>query len=413
MHKNENSTTWFSPLSIFACLTFFNLAIIYCVSQYLERQTMSEIFSFTSSDAPGPLETFLYTKEPIFGNHYFGDLYQTFMSSRLGSPYYSPNHKLISQYPPLAHWIFWPVSRLNPRLVIFTFLIFTFLLTIKSLKSLTRELTRDEQNFSLFLMCLTGPVVSTLDRGSLTGLIFVLVVSALFGNANDKASSLYGGLAHALKIFPLVYSIEIARTRDGRISGHNFFRQIFVMFFLISLPFLFLTGKLSTNFFSFWTALSGQSSVDAGVQVPGRSISAFFYSLNTLCGTDFGITFVTVAILVIGVILGIFCLCQYFGGHARKTNVEERLLLTSILICVVPRIVGTYQLIFFLMPFVLFMKRDTDRNRVSIISVLLMLTVLPMRYRLKDGVYLDSLVTTPILMVVVLLIFFAQVNRGR
>lgn len=411
MSTEENSTQWFSPLSIFASLTFVNFVIMYCVTQYFGKQTVSEVFSFAAADPPGPLEKFLYTSQPIMGNHYFGDLFQTLMTSRLGTPYFSPNHKLTSQYPPLSHWIFWPVTGLSPSLVIFGFLLLTAVLIFLSLKLLTNESFGDQRIFLIFLMCITGPVISVLDRGSLTGVIFALVIFSIFGATTVNNKIFFGVLANSLKLFPIVYALEISRTLQKKISIKSLRNQALGTIVLTGLPFLFLTGKLSENFMGFWKGVLGQANTESNIQISGRSVSAFFSSLSTVFGANIGGTVITVSTLITGVIIAGLCIFQYCGPLASKSRIEERILLLTIIVCLIPKSVGTYQLIFLLAPLVLMMQRDFAKQRVSINSVLLMIVVLPIRYQLQDGLYLDSLVTVPILLVCAFNVIFEQVKR--
>ena len=383
------------------------------MSEYFQFQTVSSIFSFSAADAPGPLETPLYTPKPPFGVHYFGDLFQILQMSKLETPYMSSNGKLISQYPPLGHWLFYPFNFLNANLVVLFCMVCFLVIAVWSISIVSRLVQSASRAHFMLLACLSGPMVSIIDRGNITVLIFASLVVCLFVEVSPFSKNVLQIFSVALKIFPLVFCLEIAR---GKTTLEKWKSLVYVLSGASVLSFIGLAalgGGMWRNSLGFLTAFSDQTKTSSNVLIPGISLASFVDNSQELLGSEIGPS------LRVLIMLGSFVLCivaiilQYRGRISVSSRIEERLIITVAGVCLLPTVVGTYQLIFLLIPMAFYIEQDRAKHRLSLNSLLLILLVLPTRYEVGDGVYLSSLITAPILLLLLINTLRMQGNRVR
>jgi hypothetical protein len=256
-------------------------------------------------------------------------------------------------------------------------------------------------------------MVSIIDRGNITVLIFASLVVCLFVEVSPFSKNVLQIFSVALKIFPLVFCLEIAR---GKTTLEKWKSLVYVLSGASVLSFIGLAalgGGMWRNSLGFLTAFSDQTKTSSNVLIPGISLASFVDNSQELLGSEIGPS------LRVLIMLGSFVLCivaiilQYRGRISVSSRIEERLIITVAGVCLLPTVVGTYQLIFLLIPMAFYIEQDRAKHRLSLNSLLLILLVLPTRYEVGDGVYLSSLITAPILLLLLINTLRMQGNRVR
>jgi len=400
-------------LSIFSLLTVSNFALAFCVSEYFRRQSFGSILSFDSSDQPGPLDTVLYPPRALFGTHYFGDFFQILQMSKLDTPYVSANGKLISQYPPIGHWILYPFTLLTTRAAVMVYICLAVVILFFTLRKLTELIDPRERSHVMMLFFLSGPVISMIDRGNTTVIIFCITVLSLFTKMSFFSKITLQILSIGMKFFPIVFFFEIEKQQESKKIKSSLIVEIVGVVVMTLLGMAVLGSGFRNNLLGFSHAFSDQGRIESEVRVPGVSVSAFLEGIQSL--TSYSLSnqtssFITLAIAIVALS---FVVLQYVGPLSKGNFMEERVLSIMIFLSIAPKVVGTYQLIFLLIPLVLYLKRDLDKNKASVITICLVLLILPMRYEIAAGVFLNSVLFAPILVFLALNLVCVQIRRTK
>jgi hypothetical protein len=401
MTKNNTSK---SPAVLWwlSAFTILNLGIAFCVSQYLGRQTFASILSFDVQDPPGPLEPRLYTQTAPLGKHYFGDFFQILQMSKLPSPYVSLNDYLISQYPPVGHWLLYPLTLLETRTAVLVFIFFAIALAIWSMWTLSQVLQPEIRALFVTLTLLSGPVLSVIDRGNLTIIIFAGVVAILFSKMSNFSRNVLQIVIICMKFFPIIYVFEFEMHDKKQWTKKNLVVKISFVIVMTSVGFLFLNGGVKENLWGFFEAYLSQGNAGGQLKTGGVSIVAFFEGMQSILGIEIKPVFLIGTKLILLVTLLVFLLAQYVGRISKLSNLQERFIVLTSCFCLLPTVVGMYQLIFLLIPLVIHIEKDSKEGTVSFSTLLLFLLVLPIRYDVANSVYLNSLVFSPLLILLLL-----------
>ena len=396
----------------FIAASSINFMVAFCVSEYFNHQTFASIMSFNARDEPGPLEPFLYTTHAPFGQHYFGDFFQILQMSKLPTPYLNGNNNLISQYPPISHMLFYPLKLIDTKLAVLAYLLISLILVVWTIRKLTEMMDLTVRPLVFLLFLFSGPVISIIDRGNITLVIFSLTVLSLFVVMNDFNKVIVQILSIGMKFFPAFFFMEVEKKQQSR----NVFRtgviEALAILCLSSLGFLLLGSGFTQNIRGFFGAFMFQGRFSEQAFTQGVSLSAFMDAIQRLL--DLKYEMATMLIVVVSTLfLLLLLLAQYLPRLSSISREEERLLIICSFICVVPKITGSYQLIFFLIPLALYLKKDLDSEKLSLNTFLLIFLILPIRYEISDGVFLSSLVAAPCIVVMTVNTFWIQVERAK
>ena len=411
--QNNEPTKESSALVWFSVLTTLNLGVAFCVAEYFQHQTMASVLSFSASDAPGPLQTNLYTAKSPLGVHYFGDLFQILQMSKLETPYINIDGKLISQYPPLGHWLFYPVNLIDPNLIVIATTAFIIVTLIWALVRLSHTFILEGRTLFVMLAFLSGPVISVIDRGNLTSLVFVGMVACLFTRVSKFSKIIIQVMSTSLKFFPVLFYFEIARQNSRRFSLKSFLVHLLELFAVSLVGFFLIGGGFRANVQGFTSAFLSQTKTSLDGRIYGVSMSAFIDNIGMLLNLEIKSWISFYATMMVLLLCVVAILVQYVGRVSKFANTEERLIVIAATICLVPTVVGTYQLIFLLLPLAIYIERDRSRRKISLNALLLILLVLPTRYEIEKGVFLNSVATAPILLVLLVNTLMMQGNRVR
>ena len=396
------------------CFTFIsalNLMVAFCVSEYFNRQTLASILSFNASDEPGPLAPYLYPAHAPFGKHYFGDFFQILQMSRLHSPYITVDNKLISQYPPIAHWFLYPFKIFDTRIAVILYVLISIVFLSWAIHKLTLTLDLRTRPIVFLLFLLSGPAISLIDRGNITLIIFTLTVLSLTVTMSEFNKVIVQVLSIGMKFFPMVFFLEVERAQRSKNACRSFFIEVSAVILLSFLGFSLLGWGFGQNLKGFFSAFISQGNFLENSGISGVSLSAFIGAIQSLFDLEFGKATIFMVLLVT-IFSFITLLVQYFGPISRKTLVEERLLVICSLICLVPTIVGTYQLVFYLIPLVMYLKHDLNKKVTSLNTFLLIVLTLPNRYEISGGVFLSNLVAAPCMLILLINTLRIQVRRA-
>jgi hypothetical protein len=400
-----------SVLSFFSFITVFNYAIAYCVSEYYRHQSFASILSFDSSDQPGPLETILYPPRALFGTHFFGDFFQILQMSKLHTPYVSENAKLISQYPPIGHWIVYPFTFLSTRTAVFIYICIAVGMLLLALRKLTERIDPEHRPHVMMLFVLSGPVISILDRGNTTVFIFCITVLTLFVKMSWFSKVILQILSIGMKFYPVLFFLEIEKQQESKRIKSSLILELTGVLALSLLGMFILGSGFRSNLQGLSHAFSDQGRIENDVRIPGVSISAFLEGIQSLANISISTQSVSLIGLGISLFTFVFLFLQYVGPLSKKNHLEERMVSIIVFLSIAPKIVGSYQLIFLLIPLVLYLKQDIEKKTISINTVFLICLILPMRYEVSEGVYLNSILFGPMLVLLIINIFFEQARR--
>lgn len=406
--QQNNDLKKASILARFYLLIVMNFFLIYVWCVYLQRQDISEVLSFVAQDSPGPLETWLYPQEPPVGVHYFGDLFQSLQQSRMASPYLPQNGKLVSQYPPLAHALLWPLTILNFDAAVYVGIVACFLILSASIFLLCRTIFNENSIFKTLVipLCfLTSPSISILDRGNLVVISFILIVFTIKSEMRRSERSFFVGLSSGLKIYPVLFSLvyeDISKTRGvfSRIQG-KLKTTLWAAIIAVgsnALVLAFIPGGFSRNLDSWLGATISN--------IPGSEDSRLKGSLSIAGLVENLVEFLStndekkIDLNLLSLLLYLIPLLGITAILLLKCDLLSKWTVLTIAILLLPNFVATYQLIFLLIPLVLAINSiNVSSNFEVIIATSIFLVLLPKNFVV--GAYsLQTIINVPLLLFV-------------
>ncbi len=312
---------------------------MYVASEYFETANFSQLLSFKGADGPGPLPTNLYP-EPL-GVHYFGDFLIPFRLTQQPSPYLADGILPFSYLPlssvllaPVIFFSYWPAFAI--------FLLVTLGALIFVVVRMTRFLEgRVTTEVLISIVFLSGPMLSTIDRGNLSLAVTSVCVFAVFElrRGRPTMSAMLFGLAGAMKAYPLVFLVVFVRRRDWKSLSTGL--SSFIIATLV--PLVMFEGGLKRNLQAMVDQFiaSGTTVHASKIRAYNNSFFALFDSLG-IAGEGFRERYT--------IIFGLVALCMIVFAVAKCATDFEALLISTVVMVFSPQTVGQYVLLLFLVP---------------------------------------------------------------
>lgn len=342
--KSQKSVTTF--LWVYLSVGAFALILIYIASEYFQTARLSQFVSFQPNDGPGPLRENLYPNP--FGNHFWGDFLIPFRLAQEPSPYFASGILPFSYFP-LAAVILGPFVLFNYWLALVLFLaagLFGFIhVCIRGLNHIDLKTRRT----ITALVLLSGPMLSTLDRGNLSLVLVALCLAGVLHLNKEKTylSAMLFGLAGAVKGYPILFLIIFIKRREWR----QFTVGSLTFVATVLLPLAFYDRGLFDNAKAMLSQFAGSSTPIHAVKIRGynSSLLAFFDTGRTSFGSHFSLAFNFLEdhYTIVGAILMFIFLMSAISKFGTDF---ESLLLITVSMCLLPQTVGFYILLLYFVP---------------------------------------------------------------
>ena len=199
-----------ATLMLFASVA--GLAAVYVASGYYQQGSFDHLLSFSAADPPGPMWPEMYP-DP-FGVHFFGDFLLPLRQGELWAPFHTPGI-FVAVYPLFANVVIAPFDLLPYTLATILFLTISVVVLLVPLYVLLDGRKVTERLLLVGPLLLTHPLIHTIDRGNLQGLV---VGAALFGmvaylRSNYGVAGVWFGIAAAMKGYPILLLLLLVRER--------------------------------------------------------------------------------------------------------------------------------------------------------------------------------------------------------
>jgi Glycosyltransferase family 87 len=258
---------------------FLSYVLTYAYSFYYGRMTFDSQFH-PGSDFPGSLvDPAVHNPEKYnVGVHFFGDFWTTLLRSAEPSPYLVRPGVGGSSYPPLAQFIYKPLTWIPYPMALTLFLVgSTLIVAIPFWKALKAYAIPLRLTFIVVGVLLTYPFLFALDRGNniaLTTGFLLFGVLALYED-RPKRAAVFFAIAAALKVYPVFFLLIFVSRRQWR----QLWTAIWVGTLLTVTPLLFFTGGPIENLRALYR--NSEYFRDAGEQIAlNHSLFAWFLTIR-------------------------------------------------------------------------------------------------------------------------------------
>ena len=377
----------------------FILAVVahYVVGQYVVRGYPFSTFLFKPQDTTG------FPGAPnILGVHYFGDFFETWITSRGPRPYVDFPLSAPSSYLPVTHIVLFPLAQLplEPALVLYL-AAFTVAVAALVFKSAAGDSLRRTQAALVLTACST-PVLFLIDRANIEGLLFGFLAGALLAYRRERfyVAAVLIAIPAAMKGSPGIFWLLFVF--DGHIRALLVSLATFAFGTLAAL--LVLPGSLSANVDGLQTALDGLLTATGEGTIGLRQSASLKAAFSGLGRVDEHFNFfvahyafVALAVLV-AVALALLLL---------RPVLWQRVALLSAAMILVPSVSYEYRMIHVYLPLLLFLAMS-ERNRcdglyVALFGLLLIPKGLPILYAdVNVGTVLNPLLLVALMAAVVI-----------
>lgn len=381
------------------------LAMVF--SSYVQNQTVLELISFSSQDRPGGYDFYTNLRNPILGQHYFGDFYQTYELTQLGTPYLPSLGKWPSQYPPVAHLLMSPLTLLSPTWAFIPYILCSLVFLIIGLRALFQKFpTVGHQNW-IVLLLFTAPFLSTLDRGNNISLPFMLVCLAINDDDQRSKSAYLIGAAAAIKIYPLVFALFLLKkTRKFSDFIKISITALGLNIFALSL----FEGGFQRNLQGFIDGIFlNTPQITSNRTNKGSSLWALNEELHQVVQSG-GLLFLIRLVLAVIVASSVVAVIRRIQRQTLSSS-EILSLIPVVLSLVIPQ-VPLYQLIFLSITIAILLSKLSSPSLVNEVSLLLLILVLiPKNYVTWGSADLIIFFNSLALLAVAMLITFSFPSR--
>ena len=175
--------------------------VLFAIASWFQNPKFENLFSYQGNDFPrNPL---VASNTKGIGVHFFGDLLEsTRIVSDSGSPYIEAG----GTYLPFSYSVLRVFGSLNYKLLCVIFLI-SAALGILVVTQISHRLNREIRKSDFFIVLLSWPMLSAIDRGNLQIYITLMLVLAivLVSTGHDLAAAIVIGLVGAMKGYPILF----------------------------------------------------------------------------------------------------------------------------------------------------------------------------------------------------------------
>jgi hypothetical protein len=368
----ERKTAWLA----FIVLLGFVVAVAahYIVGQYIMRGYPYSTFLFTPQDVTG------FPGQPnILGVHYFGDFFETWITSRGPRPYVDFPLAAPSSYFPVTHIVLFPLAQLplEPALLLYLVAFTAFFAGLVFASAGGDRLSRTQA--ALVLTACSTPVLFLIDRANVEGLLFLFLAGALLAYRHERfyVAAVLIAIPAAMKgsagIFWLLFVFD-GQIRALLVSVATFTFGTFGT--LLVLP-----GSFSANVNGLQTALDGLLTATSEGTLGLRhsaSLKAAFSGLGRW-EEKFNFFVVNYAFVALAVLVAVTLALLLV-----RPVLWQRVALLSAAMILVPSVSYEYRMIHVYLPLLLFLtvseRRRTDALYVALFGLLLIPKGLPILY---------------------------------
>lgn len=263
--------------AIFATLSF---AVIFVAASYFNVASIAELISFQSWEPPGPMPIDVFPK-PI-GFHFFGDFTLTFREASNPSPYLADGYMGFA-YLPFSALVLSPLFFFPHWTAFLLFISIGVSALIYSSWRLLTPMPGIERSILIVVsVMISGPMISTLDRGNVSLLLTGLCIVGLhkLKKSDQYGSALMFGLAGAMKLYPVLFLAIFLRRRELRPIAYGVSGFVAAT----TLPLFFFDGGFLRNSRELLHQFIGASNQDhaLNIQAFNHSFFALFCSIREL-----------------------------------------------------------------------------------------------------------------------------------
>ncbi len=175
--------------------------VLFAITSWFQNPKFENLFSYQGNDFPG--NPFVASNTKGIGVHLFGDLLE---STRIVSDSGSPYIEATGTYLPFSYSVLRIFGSLNYKILCVIFLI-SAALGILVVTQISHRLNREIRKSDFFIILLSWPMLSGIDRGNLQIYITLMLVLAivLVSTGHDLAAAIVIGLVGAMKGYPILF----------------------------------------------------------------------------------------------------------------------------------------------------------------------------------------------------------------
>ena len=292
-------------------LPYYSIALLltiysaYVAAAYLRKPI--ESFILYQANDPGYTAP-PFVNQPILGVHYFSDFLQI-MSYATNTNGYSTNLDFPNMYGPVTVFLFKILSN-------FPYIFSIILITVITLISLTKLMWQQMSQqtiqikivYTVFFLLLSRPLMLTLDRGNIQGIVVALNIATLyyFYSGRYNLAKLFLIIAISLKFYPVLLILVFIRKKMWKDTFQILISS--AIFFVFSLA---LISK--SDFIDSIRGIFKGASIQSGFASSGFSPSGWIIRslemldiINFSNGSNQSIRFIQLLITCLVLCLGVF-----------------------------------------------------------------------------------------------------------
>lgn len=258
-------------LPYYSIALFLTIYSTYIAAAYL-RKPIETFILYQANDPGYTAPPFL--NEPILGVHYFSDFLQI-MSYATNTNGYSTSLDFPNMYGPLTVFLFKILSN-------FPYISSIVLITITTLVVLTKlmwqqmwgQILQIKIIYIVFFLFLSRPLMLTLDRGNIQGIVVALNIAALyyFYSAKYNMAKIFLIISISLKFYPVLLILVFIRKKMWK----DCFQILTISGILFIVPLILISGS---NFIDSIRGIFKGAAIQSGFASSGFSPSGWIIRL--------------------------------------------------------------------------------------------------------------------------------------
>ena len=360
--------------------------VLFAMTSWYGKPNFAKLFSFQGSDYPNnPLVS---PSETGFGIHYFGDLLESVkIISTSGSPYV----KASGTYLPFSYAVLRIFGSIDYPLLCLMFLI-SVAVGIAVVTQISYKLNSNIGRVDIFIILLSWPMLSGIDRGNIQVFLLLLLVLAivLFSMGHNIASAITIGLIGAMKGYPILFLLIFLGRSQWR---KNIFTGLSTFTIATTVSLLTFTGGFLPNLRGFIHNFTASETAGYFPVAYNNSLNGLFESVVRLNLFGMGNFFDTVnnyqrPISIILILITIITCTM-------TTNMEVRLLLIACVLILTAPYSPPYMLGLLMAPAVGLHLISRPRRTHIVLTVLIAILLSPKMFPIANlGTSFDPLTPT-------------------
>jgi len=330
-----------------------------------------------------PYNTFLFNPRDAFND--FFNMYNLNVNR---NPYFEP-YFFHSNYYPFGNFIFYLFTFLNKGKAFSLYLVITIgsliIINAKQLRAGGKIQIKDVIIFSL----LSFPVLYTLDRGNIEGIIFpILYLFLYFNSKNDTfPSAIMLAIAISIKIYPAIFILLLISDKKYREIVLSVF---FVIVLTITSLLLFENGFYANlNYVLSGFEINSNSFLMPYYMQQGVGLYSMIKMILIKAGLIEGMNLSLLLKIYFKLIIFLSFLLSAYVIFIEKT-LWRKIALLSIAMILFPHISCEYKMINIFLPIYFFLDENRDHRHDLFFLILFVLMLIPNNYYFFSQIWSDS-----------------------